>query len=63
MKFFSLKDRLDDVKWSSTAGGKVVSGTKLLGAVVANTAIGVGKVAVAAAPLVKKRIDEEKRKR
>ncbi|VFR21461.1 hypothetical protein ANDO1_0731 [plant metagenome] len=63
MKFFSLKDRLDDIKWSSTAGGKVVSGAKLLGAVVANTAIGVGKIAVEVAPLVKERIEDEKRKR
>lgn len=62
MKFFSLKDRLDDLKWSSSAGDKIVNGAKLLGAVVANTAIGVGKIATEISPIVKERIESEKRK-
>ncbi|KCB52685.1 hypothetical protein L537_3457 [Bordetella hinzii 1277] len=63
MKFFSIKDRVDDLKWSLTTGDKILNGAKLLGAVVANTAIGVGKAAAEAAPHIKERLEEEKKKR
>ncbi|GEM_PF-2474315 len=63
MKFFSLKNRLDDLKWSLTTGDKVINSAKLLGAVVANTAIGVSKAATEIAPILKERIEAGKRKR
>lgn len=44
MSFFSLKDKFDDLRHSYTPGDKLLNGAKLLGAVVANTAIGAGKV-------------------
>lgn len=44
MGFFSLKDKFDDLRHSYTPGDKFLNGAKLLGAVVANTAIGAGKV-------------------
>ncbi|WP_288485218.1 hypothetical protein [uncultured Acidovorax sp.] len=44
MSFFSLKDKLEEFRYSYTPGDKLLNGAKLLGAVVANTAIGAGKV-------------------
>lgn len=64
MKFFSIRDRLDDLSWrATTPGEKFFSSAKLVGAIVANTAIGVGKVAAEMAPQIKERLEEEKRKR
>jgi hypothetical protein len=63
MKFFSIKERMDDLKWSLSTGDKILNSAKLVGAVVANTAIGVSKVASEAAPRVKERMEEEKKKR
>ena len=44
MNFLSLKDKFDEFKESYTAGDKLISGVKILGTVVANTAIAAGKV-------------------
>ncbi|AOB27483.1 hypothetical protein [Bordetella bronchiseptica] len=66
MKFFSLKDRIDDLKWSHSTGGKILNGAKLVGAVVANTAIGAGKVVAEIAdnsPQFQKRLEETKKRK
>lgn len=64
MKFFSIRDRIDDLVWRSTGTKeKIFNSAKLGGAVVANPVIAVGKVVADVAPDVKERIEEEKRKR
>ena len=44
MKFLSFKDKLDDLKNSQGAGEKFKNGARVLGTLVANTAIATGKI-------------------
>lgn len=62
MDFLSLKDKFDEVRYSFTPGEKLLSGAKLLGAVVANTAIGAGKLAHAVIEEQDKVLEKHKRK-
>jgi hypothetical protein len=64
MKFFSISDRIDDLVWRSTSTKeKILNSAKLVGAVVANPVIAVGKAMADVAPDVKERIEEEKKRR
>lgn len=58
MKFFGLKDKLDDFRNSYGAGEKLLNGAKILGTVAANTVIAAGK----ATTYVAKRLPEEMEK-
>lgn len=62
MKFFSLKDKLEDFEYSYDTVGKITSGAKILGTLVANVAIGAGKVAAVVVERLPEEVEKQKNK-
>lgn len=60
MNFFGLKDKLDDFKYSLTTGDKLINGARVVGTVVANTAIAAGKVAAKVAEKLPEELEKQK---
>lgn len=61
MKFFSLKDKLDEFSYSYGAADKFKCGAKILGVVAANTVIAAGKVAQEVLVKQREMIDSKKK--
>lgn len=61
MDFLNLKEKFEELRYSCTPGDHLINGVKLLGAVVANTAIGAGKVAQAVITEQEKALEKHKR--
>lgn len=58
MDFLSLKDKFEEFRDSYSTGDKLLSGAKFLGTIVANTAIGAGKLTQAALEAQSKELEK-----
>ncbi len=63
MKFFGMKDSIDEFKESYSTGGKAKSVAKIFGIAVANTAIFAGKAVVVAAGEIEKKKEQIEKQR
>lgn len=62
MNFFSLREKLEAFRYACTPGEKLLSGAKLVGSAVANTAIAAGKVTAALGKEAKEQTEKMRNK-